>query len=54
MLGTLATCTLVTVEIGLVAYSMHRQGVFKKMYNKFTERVVDTVTQPNLKELTWR
>ena len=56
MLGSIATCTIIAIEVGALAYSLHRQGVFTEMkdkLNKRFKRVADTVTQPKLKELRW-
>ncbi len=54
MLGTCITAGIITIEVGLVAYNLHKQGVFKELRNKFTKQVRDTVTQPDLKELKWK
>ena len=56
MLGTCITAGVVALEIGIVAYNLHKQGVFTEMkdkLNKRFKRVADTVTQPKLKELRW-
>ena len=57
MLGTCLTATIIVVEVGLVGYNLHKQGVFKDLKNKFTKQVndtVETVIQPQLKELSWK
>lgn len=55
MLGTFATATVIVIEVGLIGYSMHKQGVFKDLASKFTKQVssnIDTVIQPTLKRIT--
>ena len=57
MLGTCITAGIITIEIGIVAYNLHKQGVFTELKNKFTKQVRDTaehVSQPILKELLWK
>ena len=51
MLGTVATVAVVTIEIGLVGYNLHKQGAFKAIYNKFAKQARDVVKQPKLKEI---
>lgn len=53
MLGTALTATVITIEVGLVAYNLHRQGVFKDLANKF-KKPIDIIKQPRLKELSWK
>ena len=57
MLGTCITAGVVAIEVGLVAYNLHKQGVFTEMKHKFDvkfKRVADRITQPKLKELSWK
>ena len=42
MLGTIATVTIVAIEVGLVAYNMSKQGVFDNIKNKFKSQVSNT------------
>ena len=55
MLGTVATCTIVTIEIGLVTYNLYKSGVLNDLANKFKRTVKrDYQAQPSLKELVWK
>ena len=57
MLGTALTAGIIAIEVGLVAYNLHKQGVFTEMKNKWTKKVTSTaktVVQPQLKELSWK
>lgn len=57
MLGTVATASIIVIEIGLVGYNLHKQGVFIELKKKLTKQVsstVETVIQPKLKGLTWK
>lgn len=55
MLGTCITAGLVTIEVGLVAYNLHKQGVFKDLASKFKKQVNRSYqVQPRLKELVWK
>ena len=54
MLGACITAGIITIEVGLVAYNLHKQGVFTELKNKFTKQVRDTaenVSQPILKRI---
>jgi len=52
MLGSIATCTMVAVEVGTITYSLHKQGVFKDIRNSFKKRTVtEDVIQPVLKQI---
>ena len=52
MLGTVATVTIVVIEVGLVAYNMNKQGVFDNIKDKFKSQVSSTrdfIKQEDLK-----
>ena len=54
MLGACITAGIITIEVGIVAYNLHKQGVFTELRNKFTKQVRDTaenVSQPILKRI---
>ena len=51
MLGACITAGIITIEVGLVAYNLHKQGVFTELRNKFTKQVRDKVEQPILKRI---
>ena len=38
MVGTIITATVITIEVGLVAYNLHKQGVFKAIKDKYTKK----------------
>lgn len=55
MLSTCLTATVIVIEVGIVGYNLHKQGVFKNLKKKFTKQVsntVDNVTQPILKRIS--
>ena len=55
MLGTCLTATLVVVEVGLVGYNLHQQGVFKDLAKRFKKQIKrDFIPQDTLKDLSWK
>lgn len=51
MLGSIATCVIVTLEVGALAYSMNRNGVFDGVKAKIAEAKLKYCCHSKAKDL---